>query len=67
MTDKQKLSKIIKYLKTTRKALDRCMDKDHEYNNSLGNGLNAFECSGMFEEVEEVISGIINEKDLTNQ
>lgn len=61
MTDKEKLDTIKLYLKSTRAALDVCMDEDTEYNTTLGNGTNASEASSMFEEVEEQINKIIGE------
>ena len=60
MNDAEKLKAIQKYLKKTRKALDKCIDDDCEYTTSEGNGANCCEASLMFGEVEEEIGNILN-------
>jgi len=59
--EQKQIDAIKKYLKNTRKKLDKCVDKDWEYNTSTGNGVNPCEASAFFEEVEENIDKILNE------
>lgn len=53
------IDEIKKYLKQTRKELNKCLKNDYEYNTLLGNGVNCHEASSMFDEVEEAIKKIL--------
>lgn len=55
-------NKLIKYLKSTRKELDECVENDSEYTTECGNGVNGCEASMMFAGIETSIYNILGVK-----
>lgn len=59
MSDQQKLSAVKDYLSKTKKAIDKAIEADSEYDTSDGQGVNCFEANLLFRDVDKQIRAIL--------